>query len=102
MELPRYQGKPLLRLLELYVLNAIGELSTDDAEKLTKMQPKLANLYGGQGSWDLIIASTMGFPDNMSALIRETWLRNQVIAKTHNLELTPQQFAEMFVDHNLV
>jgi len=97
----RYQGKPLLRLLELFVLNSISELSDAEAEGLNKMQPKLSSLYGRQGSWDQIIASIIGFPDNMPALIRENWTRNQVIAKTNSLELTPQQFAEMFVDQNL-
>jgi hypothetical protein len=102
MTLPRYQGKPLLRLLECFVLKAINELSAADAENLKRMEPKLAQLYGKQGSWDQIISSTMEFPDNMSILIREMWDRNQIIAQHQLTSLSPQQFAEMFVDQNLV
>jgi hypothetical protein len=98
----RYQDKPLLRLLECFVLKAINELSVADAENLRLMQPKLAQIYGEQGSWDQIIAATMHFPENMPTLIREMWDRNQAIAKQQNATLSPQQFAEMFVDQNLV
>lgn len=101
MSSPRYQGKPLLRLLECFVLKAINELSAVDAENLKSMQPKLAKIYGKQGSWDQIIAATMEFPENMPILIREMWDRNQGIAKQQNVTLAPQQFAEMFVDQNL-
>lgn len=101
MSLARYQGKPLLRLLECFVLKAINELSAADAESLRTMQPKLALIYGRQGTWDQIIATTMEFPENMPTLIREMWDRNQVIAQQQSTTLAPQQFAEMFVDQNL-
>jgi len=101
MSSQRYQGKPLLRLLECFVLKAINELSAADAENLKSMQPKLAQIYGKQGSWDQIISATMKFPENMPTLIREMWDRNQVIAKQQSTTLAPQQFAEMFVDQNL-
>lgn len=102
MSLPRYQGKPLLRLLECFVLKAINELSAADAENLRRMEPMLARLYGKQGLWDEIISATMEFPENMPILIREMWERNQIIAQQHSTTLSPQQFAEMFVDQNLV
>jgi hypothetical protein len=97
----RYQGRPLLRLLECFVLNAINELSSADSENLRVMQPKLAKAFGKNGSWDQIIAAVMEFPENMPTLIREMWDRNQVIAKQQSTILAPQVFAEMFVDQNL-
>lgn len=97
----RYQGKPLLRLLECYVLKAIGKLSGDEAFHLTAMQPKLAQLYRHDGTWDQIIAATMELPENMPSLIRQMWDRNQGIAGVNGVTLTAQQFAEMFVDQNL-
>lgn len=97
----RYQGKPLLRILECYVLKSIGYLSPEDATRLTMMQPKLAQLYGKNGSWDQIIVSVMELPDNMPELIRQVWNRNKDIAATSNQNLRPQDFAEMFVDMNL-
>lgn len=102
MNSPRYQGKPLLRPLECYVLKAIDELSAADAENLKCMEPKLAHSFGKLGPWDHIIAATMAFPEDMPTLIREMWDRNQEIAREQNVTLLPQQFAEMFVDKNLV
>lgn len=96
----RYEGKPLLRLLECYVLKAIDKLPLKDADGLKAMQPKLAKLYGVTDTWDQIIASTMEFPENMPALIRETWKKNQEIAAANKVTLTAQQFAEMFVDQS--
>lgn len=97
----RYEGKPLFRLLECYVLKAINELSPGDAANLEGMQPKLAQLYGRAGTWDQIIAATMELPENMPILIVEMWKRNQQIAKDNNVTLSPQQFTEMFVDRNI-
>ena len=48
---PRYNGKPLLRLLELYVLHVIGEISADDAERMVAMTPKLREIYGHSGEF---------------------------------------------------
>lgn len=96
----RYQGKPLLRLLECYVLKAIGELSPKDAENLTGMQPKLVQIYGVEGAWDEIVAKTMEFPDSIPTLIRQTWQHNQEIAAANQANLNAHKFAEMFVDQN--
>jgi hypothetical protein len=40
---PRYDGKPLLRLLDLYVLRAIGELPPDQEDGLKSMAPQVAS-----------------------------------------------------------
>lgn len=104
MRLPnssRYDGKPLLRLLEYYVLRAISQLPKEDEVKLKEMAPKLVQVYRHEGEWYEIIAYVMDLPENMAVLINEMWQRNQEIARFKNIELTPQQFAEMFVDQNL-
>lgn len=97
----RYEGKPLLRLLECYTLKVINELSPADEANLAAMVPKLEQVYKQCGSWSEIIAAVMKFPASMPTLIMEMWKRNQEIAKANNLSLSPQQFAEMFVDQNL-
>ena len=38
----RYDGLPLLRLVEYYLLDAIGELSPDYRERLDALTPRLA------------------------------------------------------------
>jgi len=96
----RYEGKPLLRLLELYVLKAIGELSRESEDSLKAMGPKLQAIYGGDGRWDDAIARALHMPDTMPEAIREMWKKNLKIARDNNVTLTPRQFAEMFVDNN--
>jgi hypothetical protein len=99
---PRYQGKPLLRLLECYVLWAIDGLPEDNQSALEKMTPKLQDAYGVKGTWQAILEAVLKLPSNMADLIRDVWSKNCEIARKNNATLEPQQFAEMFVDQNLV
>lgn len=98
---PRYDGKPLLRLLELYVLGAIGELAQSEHDRLNAMAPKLQAIYGGGGQWQDAVAAAVHMPSEMPAAIRDMWARNLEIARVNGVTLPPQQFAEMFVDENL-
>ncbi|AHF89145.1 hypothetical protein OPIT5_01590 [Opitutaceae bacterium TAV5] len=97
----RYDGKPMLRLLECYVLWAIGKLESKEEYTLAQMEPKLRQVLNQEGDWREIIARAMSLPSNMPELIRANWAENLEIAKQHSATLTPQQFAEMFVDDNL-
>jgi len=100
MDGDRYSGKPLLRMLELYVLWAIDALDAADSVRLRRVTPKLVEIWGGDGSWHGAIASVMEFPPDMAASIRAIWeLRRSAAAERHE-PLTPQDFAEMFVDAN--
>jgi len=99
----RYDGKPLLRLLELYILNAIDELPLAEREGLNRLAPKLQAVYGGKGQWHEAIEAAVRMPADMQQLIRDMWAKNLEIAGANNVPpLTPQKFAEMFVDENLV
>ena len=42
----------------------------------------------------------MHMPDTMPEAIRDMWARNLKIAHDNDITLTPQKFAEMFVDDN--
>lgn len=91
----------MLRLLESYVLWAIDELPIEQIPRLTAMAPRLAQMFGGDGSWQSAIATTMELPETMPDLIRERWRHNTAIALENDVTLSPQMFAEMFVDTNL-
>lgn len=73
----RYDGKPMLRLLESYGLNAIGELSTDDADRMVAMTPKLRKIYRHSGERPEIIAASVGLPPEASSDIWDMWKRSQ-------------------------
>ena len=98
---PRYEGKPLLRLIELYVIDAIGELQPDDAANLESMSPKLQQLYDTDGDWRAAISKAMAFPDSLPETIRDMWARNREIAEQNGATLTAEDFAVMFVDSNI-
>jgi hypothetical protein len=98
----RYTGKPLLRLLECYVLWSIGALEPKDQVLLTQMEPKLRDTYQLDGTWHEVVAGVMDFPPNMPDLIRASWERNSGKARAVGEELQPEHFSEMFVDANLV
>ncbi|MGV3552338.1 hypothetical protein [Rhizobium sp.] len=97
---PRYDGKPLLRMLELYVLRAIGELPPREHQFLDSVAPKLRKIYGGDGEWFDSIARAMHLPADMPIAIRGSWTKNLEIAQADSVTLHPQEFAEMFVDEN--
>ena len=97
----RYEGKPLLRLLECYALWAIGELSERESLAMERLTPNLQKLYRATGTWQEVLAQVMDLPPTMPGMIRDLWTKNTSIAKANNLNLSPQQFAEMFVDANL-
>jgi hypothetical protein len=100
LDTQRYEGKPLVRLLELYVLWATDTLSDEVEAKLYAMAPKLWETFGGDGSWQSAISTAMEFPPDMPGLIVENWKRNCAIAAANRAELLPQKFAETFVDAN--
>jgi hypothetical protein len=44
MNNPRYDGKPLLRLVEFWVLWVIEEIDPQDVARVTEMEPNLRHM----------------------------------------------------------
>ena len=97
----RYEGKPFLRLLDSYVLDAIGKLDEANAKWLVEAEPYFRETFGGTGSWRDIVAQRMQFPEGMQPAIVEMWDKGRArfIAENGH-EPEPVQFAHMFVDQN--
>jgi hypothetical protein len=96
----RYDGKPLLMLLDLYVLKAIGELSQDQEDGLKRMAPKLQARFGGGGQWHEAAERAVRMDADTPQQIRGMWAGNLEIARANGLTLTPKEFAMMVVDDN--
>jgi hypothetical protein len=96
----RYERRPLLRLMELYVLLAIGKLPDRESRLLNEMAPKLQKLYGGDGTWQAAIEAAVHLGPQVQDEIRGMWQRNLALTREKEVELLPQTFAEMFVDAN--
>lgn len=86
----------------MYVLWAIGELSSAEQQTLERIAPKLHSLYGSSGEWHDAVAAAIHLPPEMPTAIRDVWARNLEIARANDVTLHPQTFAEMFVDENLM
>jgi hypothetical protein len=97
----RYAGKPLLKLVDSFVLKSINELDPSQEALLVEMTPKLQQTFSKNGTWEEVIIQELQFPDNIKDIINTMWQNNQNIAKEKNIELTPLQFAQMFVDTNI-
>src|ERR1041385_8424356 len=94
----RYAGKPLVRLLECYVLWAIQRLDDKQAAALVAMTPKLQSIYAATGEWSQIISAVMHFPSDMPDKIRDVWARNISTCNERGSSPDPQEFAQSFVD----
>src|SRR5262249_10079696 len=100
-EQDRYDGKPLLRLFEFYVLDAIDQLDEFHRQGLEKLAPKLQKTFGGNGDWRDAIAAAGLIPPEWPEAIRGLWAKNLEGTLGDGTRLSPQEFAEMFVDMNL-
>ncbi|HET9510662.1 MAG TPA: hypothetical protein VFO80_05875 [Sphingomonas sp.] len=96
---PRHEGKPLLRLLDGYVMDAIGHLDPAEAAALKAMEPGLRREWGGTGDWRALCAAQMRFPDGMAAAIREVWEKGRAkFLASEGYEPNAEQFTRSFVD----
>lgn len=100
MSTDRYAGKPFLRLLDSYVLAAIGELPDEQQESLQAMEPKLQSVYGTEGNWQQIVADQMGFPQDLPETIRAIWDNGVAKMRASGIEAEPFEFVRQFVDTN--
>ncbi|MFZ6647106.1 hypothetical protein ACO0LO_15385 [Undibacterium sp. TJN25] len=96
----RYEGKPFLRLLECYILSAIGHLDEGQRAALQAMEPKLAGVYQTGGTWLEIVGDQMDFPETLPQKIREIWESNLAKARQSGMPVDPTEFAMAFVDQN--
>ncbi|MFC3097413.1 hypothetical protein [Alteraurantiacibacter palmitatis] len=97
----RYEGKPFLRLLDSYVLSAIGALDRANEDWLAAAEPHFRHIFGEAGSWREIVAARMQFPAGMEGAIAEVWDKGRArFAAEAGEEADPVQFAYTFVDTN--
>ena len=97
----RYTGKPFLRLVDSYVLDAIGHLDAAADANLTRLEPRFHAAFNATGDWRTIVATQMRFPEGMAGAIREIWEKGKprFIAE-QGREPDPLEFVRIFVDTN--
>jgi len=96
----RYDGKPFLRITELYVLRAINSLTPNDEATLLRLEPMLQDTFKlNDMRWYDIVELVLDLPPSFNLLIQDKWNGY----KTYFGENTaiPEEFARQFVDSNL-
>ncbi len=95
--LERYRGRPLLLVLENYVLAAIGEISDEQRERMATF---VQATFGGSEDWMLTVREKLSLANTLDAELCQVWERNRALAKEHGLDLAPNHFAQLLVDEN--
>ncbi|WP_294258916.1 hypothetical protein [Sphingomonas sp.] len=97
----RYTDKPFLKLLDCYVLDAIGHLPPDADAELTSIEPHLHRLFEAEGPWRGIVEDKLGFQDGMQGAILEIWQNGrQKFVEAQGHEPDPGEFTRIFIDTN--
>lgn len=94
----RYAKQPFLRILEFYLLHAIGELAPSERTAMEKMAPQLSATFKQPGSWTEIVERVMKFDAKFAAEIRQSWRDNLERAKKSGATLTPREFVTAVAD----
>jgi len=72
----RYEGRPMLRLLELYLQKIAGELTSVNEDRLSHMTLFLQQTFNMPGSsWEEIVSSQVIIDEEMRLQIVDNWLR---------------------------
>jgi hypothetical protein len=96
--LPRYDGKPLLRLLELWVQWVIDEIDPQDVSRLTAMEPSLRNTWKLSGTWHDMIERLLELEPTVRDELRAIWRRNLETAKQHGVAPPVEMFSQSIAD----
>jgi hypothetical protein len=93
----RYQGRPLVIVLENYILDCIGKLPPESSVELARL---MQQGLGGGADWKQTIRDMLQLDAKLDQELRDLWTRNEALAREQGQELHPVQFARMVVDEN--
>jgi hypothetical protein len=96
----RYENNPLLRLLDCYLMDLIGELGQDQLQTLVNLEPMLRRAWKSEGAWRQLVEEQMGFQPTVPDKVRTFWLGYIKAAKEQGLPAVPFDFVVSFVDQN--
>jgi hypothetical protein len=96
----RYGTNHLLRLLDCYLMDLIGELEQDQLEILVNLEPTLQRAWKSEGTWRQLVEEQMGFRPTVRDKVRAFWLGYIKAAEAQGLPALPFDFVVSFVDQN--
>lgn len=99
-EMDRYQNKPLLRLLDCYLMDLIGELAPDQARTLGDLEPMLHRAWKSTGTWREMVEEQMAFQPTVREKVKGFWHGYIAAAEAQGLPAQPFDFVLSFVSQN--
>ncbi len=93
----RYKGRPLLIILENYILDCIGAL---EPERQQQVRAIVQHTFGGGTDWKQTVRGVLHLGESLDEQLRRMWQQNQEIARANETMLHPMQFAKMVADEN--
>jgi hypothetical protein len=95
----RYEGRPLLIVLENYVLDCIGAL---EVSSQNAMCSAVQRVFKGDDDWHETLRRQLHLPHDLDDQLRQIWQRNSAVAVERGETLLPVQFAKMVADEHFV
>ena len=100
MDNTRYDGRPLLRFVECYVLRVIGELPTKDERHMQEAEHILQETFSSKDKWYDIIKDEIRISATDDDEIKKMWFDHKKLTQYHKQVLTSEEFARIIVDQN--
>lgn len=98
----RYAGKPLLKFVDLFVLDCIGGLEASHRATLEELTPKLQQAFSSTGTWQELVMEQMGWKPGIREAIASLYVKNQSIAiRDGGAAMSPMEFVHEFVKANV-
>jgi hypothetical protein len=92
----RYRGRPLLLVLEAYVLDTIEELPPQMQERVPEL---VERAFGGKKEdWRATVRGQLRWKPEMDQAIRDDWNSYQAKARSQGVEANSLDFAQQFAD----
>ena len=93
----RYRDRPLLIVLESYVLECIGELAP---AKQQAARALVQGVFGGGDDWRATMRQQLQLSAAFDEQIGSEWLRRRTRARESGQDLPPMRFARWIVDRH--
>lgn len=93
----RYAGRPLLILLENYVLKTIGHLAPEKEQINASITRRI---FGGGDDWHATLRGTLRLEASLDDDLRQMWAEHQQAAQAAGTAAVPEDFARRVADEN--
>lgn len=96
----RYDGKPMLRLLDAYVLDRLDVLDEETAQTFDEQGPALGRALGVAATeWRAVVEQTMELPPEFSQAVVAAWSQFREAQESRGITPDPLEFAHLTSDH---